>query len=46
MAMQCLRPCARDIPDEVARERYLREVPENARTLEWARQRWDEAEIP
>ncbi|MFY0529991.1 hypothetical protein ACN28I_44765 [Archangium gephyra] len=25
-----------------ARERFLRQVPENARTLELARQRWDE----
>jgi hypothetical protein len=44
-ALQCLRTCARDIPDEPARERFLLQVPENARTLELARQRWGEAEI-
>jgi hypothetical protein len=29
-----------DILEAAARERFLREVPENARALELARQRW------
>ncbi len=41
-ALQCLRTCAHNIPDEAARERFLLQVPENARTLELARQRWGE----
>jgi tetratricopeptide (TPR) repeat protein len=41
-AVECVRLRARDIPDTEARERFLRQVPENARTLELARQRWDE----
>jgi serine/threonine protein kinase/tetratricopeptide (TPR) repeat protein len=41
-ALQCVRIRARDIPDEAARERFLRQVPENARTLELAHQRWGE----
>ena len=41
-ALRCLRARARDIPDE-ARERFLRQVSENARTLELAHQRWGEA---
>jgi tetratricopeptide (TPR) repeat protein len=44
-AVQCVRNRAKDIPDEAARQRFLRQVPENARTLELARQRWGEAEI-
>jgi hypothetical protein len=36
---------ARDIPDEAVRQRFLRQVPENARTLELARQRWGQEEI-
>lgn len=38
-ALQCLKTRADDIPDPVARERFLRQVPENARILELARQR-------
>jgi ATP/maltotriose-dependent transcriptional regulator MalT len=41
-AVRCVRERARDIPDEAARERFLRQVPENARALELARQRWGE----
>ncbi|WP_233261863.1 hypothetical protein [Vitiosangium sp. GDMCC 1.1324] len=39
-ALQCVRERASDIPDPVLRERFLRQVPENARTLELAHQRW------
>ncbi|OJH37907.1 serine/threonine-protein kinase [Cystobacter ferrugineus] len=39
-AVRCVHECARDIPDEAARERFLRQVPGNARVLELARQRW------
>ncbi len=45
-ALQCLRTRAEDIPDAAARERFLHQVPENARTLELARQRWGTAEVP
>jgi hypothetical protein len=45
-ALQCLRTRAGDIPDAAARERFLQQVPENARTLELARQRWGTAEVP
>jgi tetratricopeptide (TPR) repeat protein len=41
-ALQCLHTRAEDIPDGAARERFLHQVPENARTLELARQRWGE----
>jgi len=41
-ALQSLHASAHDIPDAAARERLLREVPENARALELARQRWGE----
>jgi serine/threonine protein kinase len=41
-ASRCVRLRARDIPGTEARERFLRQVPENARTLELARQRWGE----
>ena len=44
-SLQCVRSRARDIPDEAARQRFLREVPENARTLELARRRWGEEEV-
>jgi hypothetical protein len=44
-ALQRLRSRAASIPDAAARERYLRQVPENARTLELARQRWGAAEV-
>jgi hypothetical protein len=43
-AVQCVRRRAHDIPDAAARQRLLRQVPENARTLELARQRWGEEE--
>jgi hypothetical protein len=39
-ALQCVRARANDILDTALRERFLRQVPENARTLELARQRW------
>jgi hypothetical protein len=42
-ALHCLRTRAGDIPDPAARERFLRQVPENARTLELARQRWGDS---
>jgi hypothetical protein len=41
-AVRCVRARASDIPEPEARERFLRQVPENARTLELARQRWGE----
>lgn len=41
-ALQCLRERASDISEPAARERFLTRVPENARTLELARQRWGE----
>jgi hypothetical protein len=44
-ALQCVRERAEDIPDAAARARFLREVPENARTLALARERWGEAEV-
>ncbi|AKJ05772.1 Adenylate cyclase [Archangium gephyra] len=44
-AVECVRARARDIPEAEARERFLRQVPENARTLELARQRWGEAAV-
>jgi tetratricopeptide (TPR) repeat protein len=45
-ALRCLRTRAEDIPDTAARERFLQQVPENARTLELARQRWGTVEVP
>jgi tetratricopeptide (TPR) repeat protein len=39
-AVRCLRLRAEDIPEEAARERFLSQVPENARTRDLARQRW------
>ncbi|QRO00447.1 AAA family ATPase [Archangium violaceum] len=42
-AYECVRARADDIPDPAARERFLRQVPENARTLALVRQRWGEA---
>jgi eukaryotic-like serine/threonine-protein kinase len=41
-AVQCLLLRAEDIPDAVARERFLSQVPHNARTRELASQRWGE----
>jgi uncharacterized membrane protein len=41
-ALRCVRSRAAEITDEAVRERYLRQVPENARVLELARQRWGE----
>ncbi len=45
-ALQCLRTRAQDIPDAAVRERFLHQVPENARTLELALRRWGTAEVP
>ncbi|OJT17202.1 hypothetical protein BO221_46630 [Archangium sp. Cb G35] len=42
-ALRCVRARASDFPEPEARERFLRQVPENARTLALARQRWGEA---
>jgi hypothetical protein len=42
-ALKCVRARASDIPEGAARERFLRQVPENARTLELARQRWGDS---
>lgn len=42
-ALRCVQARARDIPEPEARERFLRQVPENARTLELARERWGES---
>jgi hypothetical protein len=42
-ALRCLRLRAEDIPVAAARERFLHQVPENARALALARQRWGEA---
>jgi hypothetical protein len=39
-AMQCLLLRAEDIPDAAARERFLSQVPSNARTRALAVQRW------
>ncbi len=39
-ALRCMRLRASDIPEEAARERFLRQVPENARARELARMRW------
>ncbi|HYO54720.1 serine/threonine-protein kinase PknK [Archangium sp.] len=41
-AVECVRARASDIPGPEARERFLRQVPENVRALELARQRWGE----
>jgi len=41
-ALQHLLACAEGFPDTATRERFLRNVPENARTLELARERWGE----
>ncbi|KFE64610.1 serine/threonine-protein kinase [Hyalangium minutum] len=42
-ALEHLRACAEGFPDAAARERFLRKVPDNARTLELARERFGEA---
>jgi hypothetical protein len=39
-ALRCLRERVRDFPEPAARERFLRQVPENARLLEHVQQRW------
>jgi len=44
-ALRCVHARASDIPEAAARERFLSQVPENARTLELARQRWVEATV-
>jgi tetratricopeptide (TPR) repeat protein len=41
-ALQHLHACAEGFPDAATRERFLRKVPDNARTLELARERWGE----
>ncbi|WP_395849602.1 serine/threonine-protein kinase PknK [Cystobacter fuscus] len=41
-ALRCVRARASDIPEPEARERFLRQVPENAWTLALARQHWGE----
>jgi tetratricopeptide (TPR) repeat protein len=43
-ALRYVHERAADIPDATARERFLRQVPQNARTLELARQRWGGSE--
>jgi tetratricopeptide (TPR) repeat protein len=40
-AVDCLRLRAADLPDAVARERFLSRVPANARVIQLARQRWE-----
>ncbi|QRN98820.1 protein kinase [Archangium violaceum] len=45
-ALRCVRARASDIPDAAVRECFLRRVPENARVLELARQRWGETLDP
>jgi eukaryotic-like serine/threonine-protein kinase len=42
-ALRCVRARASDIPEPEARERFLRQVPENAWTLELARRHWGDA---
>ncbi len=42
-ALRCVRARASDIPDDATRARFLSQVPENARTLELARERWGES---
>jgi len=39
-ALECVHLRASDIPDAAIRERFLSQVPENARVRELARQRW------
>jgi tetratricopeptide (TPR) repeat protein len=39
-ALDCVHLRASDIPEAAARERFLTQVPENARVRELARQRW------
>ncbi|WP_224364701.1 serine/threonine-protein kinase [Hyalangium versicolor] len=45
-ALEHLRSRAAAIPDLAVRQRFLHQVPENARVLELARQRWGETEFP
>jgi hypothetical protein len=45
-AVRCLEARSEDIPDVAARERFLRQVPENARTLELAHQRKHLVRLP
>ena len=42
-ALRCVRARATDIPEPDARERFLCQVSENARTWELARERWGDA---
>jgi hypothetical protein len=41
-ALRCVRARAEDMPEPALRERLLHQVPEHARILELARQRWGE----
>jgi hypothetical protein len=41
-ALRCVWARARDIPEAGHRERFLLQIPENARTLALARERWGE----
>jgi len=43
--LRCVRARADDIPEAAARERFLSQVPENARTLALARQRWGDVAL-
>jgi hypothetical protein len=45
-ALRHLHARAEDIPEGPHRERFLHEVPENARTLSLARERWGSTELP
>jgi serine/threonine protein kinase len=42
-ALKCLHTRAADVPEGALRERFLHQVPENARALGLARQRWGES---
>jgi ATP/maltotriose-dependent transcriptional regulator MalT len=41
-AVRCVHARARDVPDPLLRERFLREVPAHVRALALARERWGE----
>jgi hypothetical protein len=45
-ALHCLQERAGDIPGAAERECFLQQVPENARVLALARQRWGEPAVP
>ncbi len=44
-ALECVRARANIVEEEAVRERFLRQVPENARVLELASQRWGEVNL-